>query len=1063
MTRKKFEFGSDPIVRLEELYLAYRKAKVDLYYSSYQRIEDLSHWEKELDKNLRQLQGALNETTQTDYFRSRRFIGHSTYFPKNVEVKEGGSENSAEQSVANPQSSELRFRLLERCSIGFHVLSALWVANVGEKIEATRTSSLYSNYVRRTRSGDYNGVALGTYVPYIRGYKRWRDGAVDAAERLLEKNGEDVVVFTGDISNFYYQLDPAFLDGEPFTELIENLNLTPTQQRVHECFKIALKAWSYGEYGRLSRKIGLSSENGTAHIGLPGGLSASPILADFVLRELDYEIDSQLNPTFYGRYVDDVVLVLRKNQAMTDKESIGNWIVKRVDGLQLESGEGPEWALAYSPAMLEGTGACLRFANRKNKVLILEGAAGRMSLELLKQQMSRTSSEWRLMPVLPASPAAVVAEIDPVSGTLGKSAPRLGLITDLTVHKNSLSRVFRDFEFYARNADNASWLEYRTELYEVAKNTFLQWDRVAEFAAYIPRILRLALGCKDYNSAADLLRFVYEQTKNLECCRWKISGFSHAEGVNEYKSIFKKWRNSLFVELRSIIAGVSPLDIGTRERLALYDALRSLNRVEAGAVSYAHVEPTNLERLTRNFNMNFLTLFVQDMALLPFRESMAPQSTSRLNLREWEKYFNDIGCDPEDLPVILNQAYEAGEVYLDTIVQGIYDFIDAVAGQSENLELKILQKDRRLFGALLLPTRAVFSSQIMSWTAQYSPYTTQVQETQRFQQLVDWVEILRGYNLAKFVDWGRGRFQFREGGGVVCNPEIDVRKNPINIAVVSFKTHNADWERAAWGQPRKSRSRLEQFSVLTNRILEVRENVPNYVLFPELSIPTAWFGEIAYYFAKRGINLIGGVEYQHRGPGKVTNQVWASLVDYSFGFPIHSIYRQDKQKPASGEQRKLSALGNLNLVPDNRYEVPPVIQHGNFRFAVLVCSELTSIKHKAFLRGKIDCLFVTEWNKDIGTFNDLVNAASWDIHAFVVQSNNRQFGDSRIRGPYKERFRRDLVRVRGGLHDHFVVGSIDVRSLRAFQTKADSLSGKFKPTPDGFSMDMLESRKQIPE
>ena len=30
MTRKKFEFGSDPIVRLEELYLAYRKANYSI-------------------------------------------------------------------------------------------------------------------------------------------------------------------------------------------------------------------------------------------------------------------------------------------------------------------------------------------------------------------------------------------------------------------------------------------------------------------------------------------------------------------------------------------------------------------------------------------------------------------------------------------------------------------------------------------------------------------------------------------------------------------------------------------------------------------------------------------------------------------------------------------------------------------------------------------------------------------------------------------------------------------------------------------------------------------------
>ena len=106
---------------------------------------------------------------------------------------------------------------------------------------------------------------------------------------------------------------------------------------------------------------------------------------------------------------------------------------------------------------------------------------------------------------------------------------------------------------------------------------------------------------------------------------------------------------------------------------------------------------------------------------------------------------------------------------------------------------------------------------------------------------------------------------------------------------------------------------------------------------------------------------------------------------------------------------------------------------------------------------------MVEWNRDINTFNDLVNAAGWDIHSYVVQSNNRQYGDSRIRAPYKEQYRRDIVRIRGGLHDHFVVGSIDVKGLRAFQSKTSSLSNVFKPTPDGFSEDMDGSRIAIPE
>jgi hypothetical protein len=66
--------------------------------------------------------------------------------------------------------------------------------------------------------------------------------------------------------------------------------------------------------------------------------------------------------------------------------------------------------------------------------------------------------------------------------------------------------------------------------------------------------------------------------------------------------------------------------------------------------------------------------------------------------------------------------------------------------------------------------------------------------------------------------------------------------------------------------------------------------------------------------------------------------------------------------------------------------------------------------------------------------------------------NNRQYGDSRIRVPHKESYERDLIRVRGGLHDYFVIGEIDIDKLRKFQSYQISPDKDFKPVPTGFKM-----------
>ena len=212
----------------------------------------------------------------------------------------------------------------------------------------------------------------------------------------------------------------------------------------------------------------------------------------------------------------------------------------------------------------------------------------------------------------------------------------------------------------------------------------------------------------------------------------------------------------------------------------------------------------------------------------------------------------------------------------------------------------------------------------------------------------------------------------------------------------------------------------------------------------------------------RGISLICGVEYLHRGQKRVSNQIWSALTHDGLGFPSFIIYQQDKQHPALCEERTLKQIAGLSLkpVPSQKWTTPPVICHGGFYFSLLICSELTNIAYRTALRGKIDALFISEWNRDTQSFNSLVESAALDIHAYIIQCNDRVYGDSRIRAPYKNPWERDMIRLKGGLNDYFVVGKLDIHSLRAFQSTHRSPSTPFKPVPDGFKIS--HERKELP-
>jgi hypothetical protein len=69
-----------------------------------------------------------------------------------------------------------------------------------------------------------------------------------------------------------------------------------------------------------------------------------------------------------------------------------------------------------------------------------------------------------------------------------------------------------------------------------------------------------------------------------------------------------------------------------------------------------------------------------------------------------------------------------------------------------------------------------------------------------------------------------------------------------------------------------------------------------------------------------------------------------------------------------------------------------------------------------------------------GKVHALVESAALDIHAYIIQCNDRQYDDSRIRAPFKESWQRDLLPSQGGVTDYCVIREIDIQALRPFQS-----------------------------
>ncbi|RZJ34420.1 MAG: hypothetical protein EOO18_08455 [Chryseobacterium sp.] len=300
---------------------------------------------------------------------------------------------------------------------------------------------------------------------------------------------------------------------------------------------------------------------------------------------------------------------------------------------------------------------------------------------------------------------------------------------------------------------------------------------------------------------------------------------------------------------------------------------------------------------------------------------------------------------------------------------------------------------------------------------------------------------------------------------VVTLPSINPKVDRV-FAFTSLETKSESWVNVvleSGSEPDSGRT-LRIFGVIRD-ILKCKKQI-DYVLFPELSIPRKLISYIVAMLSAKNISLVAGIEYEflHKPNDQVfgrdikrmvSNQILFVLAIPGIGSAGQVALWQEKIIPALKEERDLFDIGGLVLKAKNQDKL--LINHGGLFFGGLICNDFLSIDNRAMFKGSVDALIVIEWNKDVDTYNALVESSANDLHTCILQVNNRMYGDTRLRVPYKDSYKRDQVRVRGGELDYFVVATLPVTELRVFQRHHRSPDGPFKPVPTGFLMS--EARK----
>ena len=304
---------------------AYKKLKSFFYYDKtmlYNKMR-LSTWESdENEMNLRidELSNFLSsiETSRNqDYLRL--LISGVGFIPMPKAFKNVSTENNLLQNKVSTNNELDKVNFFIKAPVELMILDTIWMLMIS-KIASEQGVLLPESYANKVKKQillpDYDlfkGIDFKSnrlFIPYFKQYTAWRDNAFSMVKNHYE-NSKDCVLISLDLKGYYYsvafQFDslPELLNHDarltalaPLTEIIEMVYMIYTSEM--KKYRSAIRADVF-----VKQCI------------FPIGLLSSMLLSNLYLIPFDKAIMDKVKPSYYGRYVDDIMVVMERSTDMT--------------------------------------------------------------------------------------------------------------------------------------------------------------------------------------------------------------------------------------------------------------------------------------------------------------------------------------------------------------------------------------------------------------------------------------------------------------------------------------------------------------------------------------------------------------------------------------------------------------------------------------------------------------------------------------------------------------------------------------------------------------------------
>ncbi|RLT91614.1 MULTISPECIES: reverse transcriptase domain-containing protein [unclassified Ketobacter] len=391
------------ILQIEKAYLCLKSyayhENLNLFLK--QRVAEFELKNAELDYAFETISDVINSDNahRSDQFQA--WVKDIDYhlLPKLVERKEDHNQNQHNRDkglfISNVRDSEKyqvsKVNYLFRAPVELHIIETLWCIYAGAALESSMSRDSYGNRmhssVLRYTSEDCGGFGKEIFKRYIDQYNQWRDQAIQVATDI-SKQGDDVALLSLDLKSYFYHIDLQF---EKISEAIKAY-YEDNAEKLSLSLKLnQLLEQIYSQYQRrIAPRIKQTHFECKDKKGLPIGLASSAIIANWYLSEFDTCIGDYARPAYYGRYVDDIIMVFKRPKFDVD-DPISSFVNHYLSMVLHQTDNNSEYVV-----IVDGNTLPLQ----KDKLILqfFDKEHSRAGLEVFKQELDERSSAFKFLP-----------------------------------------------------------------------------------------------------------------------------------------------------------------------------------------------------------------------------------------------------------------------------------------------------------------------------------------------------------------------------------------------------------------------------------------------------------------------------------------------------------------------------------------------------------------------------------------------------------------------------------------------------------------------------------------